>query len=90
MEITAACIASIHYTLTDDEGCALIAGRLGVAPAELPPECTAIVRRLGGHPLAISIAASIPTSCAGRISRRACWNGCTAAPTARTPSTTWT
>ena len=45
-------------TLTTDEGCALIAERVGVPAADLPPECTAIVDLLGGHALAVSIAAA--------------------------------
>ncbi len=45
-------------TLTDDEGRALIAERLGIDPAALPPEGTDIVQMLGGHTLAVTIAAA--------------------------------
>lgn len=44
--------------LTDDEGRALIAERLGIAPADLSLECINIIRLLGGHTLAITIAAA--------------------------------
>ena len=45
-------------TFTTDEGRALIAERVGVPVADLPPECAAIVDLLGGHTLAVSIAAA--------------------------------
>jgi tetratricopeptide (TPR) repeat protein len=45
-------------TLTTDEGRALVADQVGVPVADLPPECAAIVDLLGGHTLAVSIAAA--------------------------------
>jgi tetratricopeptide (TPR) repeat protein len=50
-------------TLSEDEGLRLIAERLSdreqrVTPDTLPPECSWIVQILGGHTLAISIAAA--------------------------------
>ncbi len=45
-------------TLTTDEGRALIAERTRTARADLPPECTSIIELLGGHTLAVAIAAA--------------------------------
>ncbi|MBN1965546.1 MAG: TIR domain-containing protein, partial [Anaerolineae bacterium] len=45
-------------TLTDDEGRQLIGERLGVPPADLPADCTRIIQTVGGHTLAIAIAAA--------------------------------